>query len=215
MQRSIFTSALLSTLALAAVPAAAAVDFGAEVVSRYVWRGTDVGNAVSIQPGMSYSSSSVEIGAWSSWAINGGSANENNLYVSFTTGPVAIAITDYYFPAFTANDRFFRYGDGDAVHILEASASLTRADMPISLICAFNFSGDTENSFWIEGTYDLGEMDETAVSVTVGAGNGSYTTDTDPNLVSVGINLGKADYFASYILNPDKESTFLIFGKSF
>ena len=58
-------------------------------------------------------------------------------------------------------------------------------------------------------------MDETAVSVTVGAGNGSYTTDTDPNLVSVGINLGKADYFASYILNPDKESTFLIFGKSF
>ena len=215
MQRSIFTLALLSTLALAAVPAAAAVDFGAEVVSRYVWRGTDVGNAISIQPGMSYNFSSVEIGAWSSWAINGGSANENNLYVSFTTGPVAIAITDYYFPAFTANDRFFRYGDGDAVHILEASASLARVDMPISLICAFNFSGDTENSFWIEGTYDLGEMDETAVSVTVGAGNGSYTTDTDPNLVSVGINLGKADYFASYILNPDKESTFLIFGKNF
>ena len=115
MQRSIFTSALLSTLALAAVPAAAAVDFGAEVVSRYVWRGTDVGNAVSIQPGMSYSYGSVEIGAWSSWAINGGSANENNLYLSFTTGSVAIAITDYYFPAFTANDRFFRYGDGDAV----------------------------------------------------------------------------------------------------
>ena len=105
MQRSIFTSALLSTLALAAVPAAAAVDFGAEVVSRYVWRGTDVGNAVSIQPGMSYSYGSVEIGAWSSWAINGGSANENNIYLSFTTGPVAIAITDYYFPAFTGNAK--------------------------------------------------------------------------------------------------------------
>jgi hypothetical protein len=215
MERSILTAALLSTLALSAVPAAADVGFGADVVSRYVWRGTDFGNAVSVQPGMSYSTGSVEVGAWSSWAINGGGANENDLYVSFSAGPVGITVTDYYFPGLTAADNFFSYGDGDAVHILEASASLSLEDMPLSLMAAFNFSGDSENSFWIEANYDLGEIEETAVSVTIGAGNGVYTTDTDPMLASVGVNFGKGDYFASYILNPDKESTFLVFGKSF
>jgi hypothetical protein len=67
----------------------------------------------------------------------------------------------------------------------------------------------------LEATYDLGEMDETAVSITAGAGNGAYTTDSDPTLVTIGVNLSKGDYFASYILNPDKESTFLVFGRSF
>ena len=80
---------------------------------------------------------------------------------------------------------------------------------------AYNFSGDADKSFWAEATYDLGEMEETAVSVTVGFGNGFYTTTTDPALVSVGLNMSKGDCFASYILNPDKESTFLVFGKSF
>ncbi|MFT5089770.1 MAG: hypothetical protein ACI8PG_004144 [Planctomycetota bacterium] len=88
-------------------------------------------------------------------------------------------------------------------------------DMPISITGAFNFSGDSEDSFWLEATYDLGEMDETAVSITAGAGNGAYTTDTDPTLITIGVNLSKGDYFASYILNPDKESTFLVFGRSF
>lgn len=215
MKRALLNAALFSTLTLASTPALAEVGFSADAVSRYVWRGTDFGNAVSIQPSMSFSTGAVEIGAWSSWAINGGGANENDLYVSFGAGPVGITISDYYFPGSTANDMFFSFSDGDAVHILEAMASLSLEDMPISLIAAFNFSGDAENSFWVEATYDLGEMDETAVSVTVGAGNGVYTTDTDPNLVTAGVNFSKGDYFASYILNPDKESTFLVFGKSF
>jgi len=215
MKHIILTSALFSTIAFSSLPVNAEVGFGADVVNRYVWRGTDFGNAASIQPGISYSTGSVEIGAWSSWAIDDGSANENDLYVSFGAGPFGITLTDYYFPGLTADDRFFSYGDGDAVHILEASASFGLEDMPISLMAAFNFSGDSENSFWIEATYDFGELNETAVSATIGAGNGVYTTDTDPKLVSTAINLSKGDFFASYILNPDKESTFMIFGKSF
>ena len=178
MKRLILAAALCSTFILAAVPASAEVDFGADAVNRYVWRGTDFGNAVSVQPGMSFSTGAVEIGAWSSWAISGGGANENDLYVSFGAGPVGITITDYYFPGLTADDMFFSFSDGEA-------------------------------------TYDLGEIDETAVSITVGAGNGVYTTDTDPMLVSAGVNFSKGDYFASYILNPDKESSFMVFGKSF
>ena len=212
----LFAAPLLFALTLAAVPADAGVGFGADVVNRYVWRGTDFGNAVSIQPGMSISYGNIEVGAWSSWAITDGGANENDLYVSFSSGPVGITLTDYYFPSLAGeDDSFFSYSDEDAVHILEISASLALDGMPLSALAAFNFSGDPDDSFWVEATYDLGEMEETAVSVTAGFGNGVYTTDTDPALVSVGLNMSKGDYFASYILNPDKESSFLVFGRSF
>ena len=53
------------------------------------------------------------------------------------------------------------------------------------------------------------------MSLTVGAGNGVYTSDTDPMVASIGVNVSNDDYFASYILNPDKETTFLVVGKSF
>ena len=215
MNRLLFTAPLLFALTLAAVPADAGVGFGADVVNRYVWRGTDFGNAVSVQPGMSISYGNIEVGAWSSWAITGGGANENDLYASFSTGPIGITLTDYYFPSLTEDDAFFSYSDDDAVHILEISASLALDDMPLSAMVAYNFSGDADDSFWVEASLDLGEVEETAVSVTAGLGNGVYTTDTDPALVSVGLNMSKGDYFASYILNPDKESTFLVFGRSF
>ncbi len=224
--RKFLLSAILLGACLMPPPANAEIGLGADVVSRYIFRGTDLGNAVSVQPSISYSRGSIEVGAWSSWAISSNSANENDLYIRFSTGPVSVAITDYYLPtqsfnddptagAVVKDDAFFSYGDGDGVHVLEASASLSLEDMPISLMVAFYFSGDPEDSLWLEATYDLGEIEETAVSITAGVGNGVYTSDTDPNLVSVGVNLSKGDYSASYILNPDRETTFLVFGRSF
>lgn len=221
MNRLLFAVPLLFALALAAVPADAGVGFGADVVNRYVWRGTDFGNAVSVQPGMSISHGNIEIGAWSSWAITDGGANENDLYASFSSGPIGITLTDYYFPGLTEDDSFFSFSNDDAVHILEISASFALDSMPLSALAAYNFSGDSDNSFWVEATYDLGEMEETAVSVTAGLGNGVYTHEGDEDsedttaLVSVGLNMSKGDYFASYILNPNRESSFLVFGRSF
>lgn len=232
MNRLLFAVPLLFALALAAVPADAGVGFGADVVNRYVWRGTDFGNAVSVQPGMSISHGNIEIGAWSSWAITDGGANENDLYASFSSGPIGITLTDYYFPGLTEDDSFFSYNnyskeelekdeEKSNPHILEISASLALDGMPLSALVAYNFFGDPDNSFWVEATYDLGEMEETAVSVTAGFGNGVYTHEGDEDsedttaLVSVGLNMSKGDYFASYILNPNRESSFLVFGRSF
>ncbi len=211
--RTIFALTALATVS-ASVPVVADVGIGADVVSRYVWRGTDFGNAVSVQPGIAYSTDAFEVGAWSSWAINGGGANENDIYASFSVGPVGITVTDYFFPAAAPAD-FFSYSDGDAVHILEAAVS---ADLGVaSVMGAFNFSGDSEDSFWLEASLPLAALstDDVEVGIGLGAGNGVYTTDTDPNLVSVSLNVAAGDYFAQYILNPDAEITFLVFGTSF
>jgi hypothetical protein len=213
LTRSILTLAGLITFA-ASVPATAEVGIGADVVSRYIFRGTDFGNAVTVQPGLTYSTDAFEIGAWSSWAIDGGGANENDIYASFSAGPVGITITDYFFPAAAPAD-FFSFSDGDAVHILEAAAS---AELGIaSVLGAFNFSGDPENSFWVQASLPLEALssDDVEVVLTVGAGNGVYTTDTDPNLVQVSLDVSSGDYFSQFILNPEAEITFLVFGASF
>ncbi len=86
--------------------------------------------------------------------------------------------TDYFFPAAAPAD-FFSFSDGDAVHILEAAAS---AKLGIaSVLGAFNFSGDPENSFLVQASQPLEALpsDDVEVGLTVGAGNGVYTTDTN------------------------------------
>ena len=89
--------------------------------------------------------------------------------------------------------------------VLEAAAS---ADVGIaSVMGAFNFSGDAEDSFWVQASLPLSALssDDVEVGLTVGAGNGVYTTDTDPNLVQVSLDVSSGDYFAQYILNPEAE----------
>ncbi len=210
--RTFFAASALVAATLS--PTAAEVGLGTDLVSRYVWRGSDLGNAASVQPWISYSNDVVEIGAWSSWAVDDGAANENDLYVSFSAGPVGITVTDYFLPTAAPGD-FFNYSDGDAVHVIELSAGL---DLGVaSVMGALNVLGDGEDSIWLEASVPLEMLSsgDTEVGLSVGAGNGVYTTDTDPMLVSVSLNVSKEDWFGSYILNPDAEITFLVIGKSF
>ena len=51
------------------------VAIGADVVSRYVWRGSDYGNAAAVQPGIETAVGPVTFGAWGSWSISPGPAS--------------------------------------------------------------------------------------------------------------------------------------------
>ena len=56
---------LIAFLALAgATGAHAQIGLGADVVSRYVWRGKDFGDAVSVQPYLSYTAGPVKVATW-------------------------------------------------------------------------------------------------------------------------------------------------------
>lgn len=71
-------SLLLGTLLLATMVRAQEVQLGADVVSRYIWRGTDFGESMSVQPGLSLSVGALTVGTWASYAISapGAGANE-------------------------------------------------------------------------------------------------------------------------------------------
>ncbi len=214
---TVFTAALILS---ATVPVQAEVGLGADVVSRYIFRGQDFGNAATIQPSLSYSHGSLEIGAWSSWAITGGAANENDLYATYSNGPIAVTVTDYYFPTpvlrpTDARPEFFNFDADGGSHTLEIMGTVDLE--AVSVTGALNVHGDDDDSMYLEVALPLsGEWSEGAdVSVAVGAGNGVYTTDDKFGLVVLSVTASKDSYSASYILNPESELTFLVFGKSF
>ena len=180
------------------------VTIGADVVSRYVWRGTDYGNAAAVQPSIETTIGPVALGAWGSWSISPGpadaSGNECDLYASTTVGPVGLTLTDYFFPAYVGTDSLLNLDK----HIFELSAS---ADVgPVSILSAANVSGDKDNSTYLELTY---------AAFSLGLGNGVYSTDGEFAPVSIGVSASRDNFSASYIINPDKETSFLVFGVNF
>ena len=180
------------------------VTIGADVVSRYVWRGTDYGNAAAVQPSIETTIGPVALGAWGSWSISPGpadaSGNECDLYASTTVGPVGLTLTDYFFPAYAGTDSLLNVDK----HTIELSAG---ADVgPVSLLAAANVSGDDDNSTYLELTYG---------AFSLGLGNGAYSTDGEFAPVSLGISASRDNFSASYIINPDQETSFLVFGVNF
>jgi len=180
------------------------VTIGADVVSRYVWRGTDFGNAAAVQPGIEAAVGPVTLGAWGSWSISPGpadpSGNECDLYASTTVGPVGLTLTDYFFPAYAGIDSLLNVD----IHVFELSAG---ADVgPVSILAAANVSGDDDNSTYLELTYG---------AFSLGLGNGAYSTDGEFSPVSIGVSASRDNFSASYIINPDQETSFLVFGVNF
>jgi len=180
------------------------VTIGADVVSRYVWRGRDYGNSAAVQPGIATTVGPVTFGAWGSWSISPGpadaSGNECDLYASATVGPVGLTLTDYFFPAYAGVDSLTNIDK----HIIEVSGG---ADVgPVFLLVAANVSGDDDNSTYLELTYG---------AFSLGLGNGAYSTDGEFAPVSLGISASRDNFSASYIINPDQETSFLVFGVNF
>ena len=180
------------------------VTIGADVVSRYVWRGTDFGNAAAVQPSIETTIGPVALGAWGSWSISPGpadaSGNECDLYASTTVGPVGLTLTDYFFPAYAGTDSLLNVDK----HVFELSGG---ADVgPVSVLAAANVSGDDDNSTYLELTYG---------AFSLGLGNGAYSTDGEFAPVSLGISASRDNFSVSYIINPDQETSFLVFGVNF
>ncbi|MBF0585369.1 hypothetical protein INT08_06930 [Prosthecochloris sp. N3] len=217
------TAKILSIAALAGLaftPAAQAegFDVGADVVSRYVWRGTEFGEGVAVQPWLSYTfpGIGVEVGSWGSFDINDDDANEVDLYLTVPAGNFSFTVTDYYFPGYIGDDDFFEYDDETGAHVLELSAGYAYENL--SLLGAVNVLGDEDNSLYFEAGYNIYEQDDYSASVFVGAGDGIYTdvcnsnASGDFNVVAVGLNVSKDIFNASYIINPDQETSYLVFG---
>ena len=214
LARTIPFAVFLMSTALALVPSSidAKVDVGGVAVTRYVWRGMQKTRPLTIQPYLSYSHGSFELGTWSTWPISEPhDGSENNLYAAYSTGALEVTATDYYDPT---RKKFFDYGE-DGVHTIEISGSYQFEDT--SLFVGANVWGDPDDSIYFEFGYEFLRTEAVEGRVAVGGGNSMYRarSESDIQVVNVAVAVAKGGYEASYILNPDLETTWLVLARKF
>lgn len=133
---------------------------GADFVSRYIWRGVNLGgSSPSIQPYVEYGFGNDDhafaIGAWGAYSVSGTqTGQEADLYLSYTLKEMfSVTFTDYFFPDETVGrNKYFNYNmDWDKInsadkdqtgHVVEAAISFNGTDnIPVSVMFAMNIWG--------------------------------------------------------------------------
>jgi len=192
------------------------VSVSVDLVSRYVWRGTDFGNAPAVQPTIEFKPGSFAFGAWGSYPISASPYLEADLYASYSFGfGMDVIATDYYFPVgqvgVVSDSTWF---SRDA-HTFEIGLNQGIGDFYISGYYFLNANSD----LYFEAGYSFKHFDLFA-----GAGNESYTTKGRFSVCNVGVAATKSikltETFSfplsgAFIINPDKQQVNIIVGISF
>jgi hypothetical protein len=185
------------------------LDIGADLMSRYIWRGGAYSNGPSIQPYMSYATGGFEVGFWGAYANDTNYTDELDFYASASIGPVALTLTNYIFPDITSGGttKYFDSGIWEGMVGLELG--------PVSLTGAYFFKdGDT----YISAGIPLGD-----VGLTLSLGDGFYTESGDMEIMEIGASYGKEikiteDFLlplsGNLIYNPSFDQMYLVFGIS-
>lgn len=210
---------------------AQSVGLGADLVNRYVWRGIDFGNSASIQPHLEFTTSGFTLGTWASYAISpvennltsSIGATEHDIYVSYSFGSVSFGITDYYFPT---GSKFFNFeNDGGGDHFIEPNISITGGDdFPATIYGAFNAYNDPDHSIYLEASvpFSVGETDLGFAVGGVPQESAYYGTST-AGIININLSATRdlpvseifsLPLFATYVLNPYSEQSYLLFGFS-
>ncbi len=201
-------------------------SFGADLVSRYIFRGLDFGDSPAIQPAFAFSKKGFTLGAWGSYAfIATPTGIEADLYTSYEFDfGLSLGITDYYFPdeRLTINTdstispvRKGTYFDYANTHYDELN--LSQSIKNFSLVANWGFH-NMDNAVYFEAGYEFKWID-----VFLGGGNKMYTMNGNFNIVNIGLRASKdisiTEKYAfgissSVIFNPDAEQIHLVFALS-
>ena len=207
---------LLTIVALLSPNISYSQDFGADLVSSYVWRGTQFGSGAHVQPYMDLGSGNLTGGVWGSFPTSAkGGGNELDLWVSYDFGPLALTVTNYTFPGeggvYADSEGLF---NGDYTE-LAASTSIMGVDL------SAGYFTEVE-ALYVELGFSTG-----AVDIAFGYGDDQadgFYAGGGSGLVNMSFSGSKdiqiSDTYAlpvsgSFIINPEAETAFLVFGISF
>ena len=218
------------------------LNVSADLVSRYIWRGNDVNDAVNIQPNLSLAVGGFSAGFWGSYRLSNNSIDntfnqEIDTWISYSLAfengiSIGAIITDYYYAnAGIKWGNFNNYDDptGPGAHLIETGILLKGPDtFPISLSGFINVYNDAGSNTYFQIDYPI-TMAEVPLNFFVGASGGSkensgYYGTENFNLINIGVKATKelkiTDEFGlpisvSFIINPRSEITYLVFGLTF
>lgn len=217
---------------------------GADLVSRYIWRGLMINDAPNVQPSVTFGISGFEFGLWGSSTLAKTNTVEDNYAfsheVDFWLGyshqfksemAIGCVITDYYFPnAGVRMGNFNDYDDEDGAgaHTLEAGLTFSGPTaFPIGLSTYVNVYNDGGKNTYFQADYSTA-IKNIDLDFFIGAAGGSkknpdyYGTESF-KIINLGFTVNKAlkisdcfalPMFVTYVLNPNIEVSYLIFGIS-
>lgn len=163
---------------------AATLNLGADLMSRYVWRGIDFGNSPAIQPNISFTWKGLAVGVWGSYAFgkhsiqindstveDAGNYSEVDPYISYNFKWFTLAFIDY----FTVNglnpnegNRYFDYRNKTTGHTFELCLTFDGTEsFPIQVIASTLIYGadKTKDS---AGVYGLGDKNNYSTYFEIG-----------------------------------------------
>lgn len=131
----------------------ASFDFGVDLMSRYIWRGLDLGGqSPSIQPFAEFDLTSKDsdhkffLGAWGAYTFSPTSNQEVDLYLGYTFKEmITFTFTDYFFPGLNTGEMndYFVYSADSTGHVMEGMVSFDGTDkIPFTLLFAMNLYGN-------------------------------------------------------------------------
>jgi len=202
---------------------------GLDIYSSYIWRGLKFGTGVAFQPSFDFTAGGFTIGAWGNVSTGNEAAEEVDLFAGYSfklgeNSSLGLTVTDYYFPG----RPYFE----STSHFIEPMINLGLGNF--SLTAAYMFydgagNGDASGDIYVQGDYTAG-----AVTLTLGGGNGQYSTEKmnddgtfkDDKFAISNIGIGTSreikftDSFSlpisgSVILNPSSEQLYVVVGISF
>jgi hypothetical protein len=209
---------------------------GTDVVSRYIWRGTDFGDSPSLQPTVEFGAGGFAIGFWGAYPTNSGTgAEEVDLYAGYSfdinsSGSIYLGFTDYMFPTSGFEiTNFNNYDDeeGAGSHYIEINAGYSGPEsFPISLSFNIFVHNVMDNPLYFELGYSTAVNDvgiDLFLGGSVGDGAAYYGSTETFDIVNTGITASKEikfsdDFslpvFGSIIVNPATEHLFFVVGFS-
>jgi Bacterial protein of unknown function (Gcw_chp) len=208
----------------------AVVNAGVDFYSRYVWRGSDIGDSPSIEPALSVDWYGFELGAWGAYstARESASHDEIDFWLSHSTefengAALTLVVTDYTYP-----NAGIRFSKSDA-HLLETGLSVTGPKgFPLTVSAYVNVSNDDgHNTYFQLGCPASARDVDLQFFLGVAGGSkknpGYYGTDT-VNAINAGVSatrkIAVTDTFSlpltgALIYNPRVEVTYLVVGVGF
>ena len=226
---ALVVSALVATVA----PLHAEIEttVGADVVSRYIWRGMELGDA-ALQPSLGISAGGFSASLWGSTGIvRAADTKEFDITLSYSIAGLSAGVTDYWFsvgpePA----GRYFRYDDKATNHVFEAFVGYDFGFASVNWytnLAGNDYDADGDNAFSsyceLAAPFSLGGLDWTATLGFVPMETAFYGTDGFA-VTNLSVKAEKAleitDRFslpisAGLTVNPSSEMAYLILGISF
>jgi hypothetical protein len=202
------------------------INFGADFVSRYVWRGLDITNSPSLQPTVSLSASNFEIGFWGAYTLFGDKSvsDEIDSWIGYNLendlGAFSFIILDYYFP--NTGKKLGNIKNGEGAHTLEGLVSYSG---PFSFLFGVNFYNDQGNNIYFELGYPV-ESENISLNFFIGFTPGSYDNPQyygteNFAFINAGVKVAKEikitdtfslPVFSTLVINPRTEIAHLVFG---